>query len=242
MDPEGKIAIVTGASLGIGRAIALAFAARGMKVVLAARTKDQLHEIAKQIHSEGGEALVCVTDVTKEDQVRNLIEATIQKYGTIDVLVNNAGVGRFKPIQDFTLVDYDYMFDVNVKGLFLCTKHAVPHLLAKGKGQIINIASIAGKTGFKTGTLYSATKFATVGLTWSLREDLKEYGIAVSAICPGSVNTSFGDTPKSGDDYIEFALEPEDVAHAAIFLVEESNTANTRELELKPRYKPRKRH
>ncbi|MFX0117013.1 MAG: SDR family oxidoreductase, partial [Candidatus Hodarchaeota archaeon] len=115
------------------------------------------------------------------------------------------------------------------------------HLLEKGKGQIINIASIAGKTGFRTGTLYSATKFAVVGFTWSLREDLKDKGIAVSAICPGSVNTGFGDSPKSEDDDIEFALEPEDVAHAALFLVEESDTANTRELELKPRYKPRKR-
>jgi 3-oxoacyl-[acyl-carrier protein] reductase len=242
LHPKGKVAIITGASLGIGRAIALAFASKGMKVVLAARNKENLQAVAEKIRSEGGEALVCVTDVTEEEQVRNLIETTVGYYGTIDVLVNNAGVGRFKLIQDFSLEDYDFMFDVNVKGLFLCTKHAVPHLLEKGqkeKGKIINIASIAGKTGFKYGTLYSATKFAVVGFTWSLREDLKEKGIAVSTICPGGVNTGFGDAPKS--DFVEFALEPEDVAHAAIFLVEESDTANTRELELKPRYKPRKR-
>ncbi|MFW9915317.1 MAG: SDR family oxidoreductase [Candidatus Thorarchaeota archaeon] len=243
MDPKGKVAIVTGASLGIGRAIALAFASRGMKVVLAARNEEKLQAVAKQIRSDGGDALVCVTDVTKEEQVRHLIGTTAAHYGTIDVLVNNAGVGRFKLIQDFSLDDYDFMFDVNVKGLFLCTKYAVPHLLdkkgEKEKGKIINIASIAGKTGFKYGTLYSATKFAVVGFTWSLREDLKEKGIAVSAICPGGVNTGFGDSPKS--EFVEFALEPEDVAHAAMFLVEESDTANTRELELKPRYKPRKR-
>ncbi|MHA2497123.1 MAG: SDR family oxidoreductase, partial [Candidatus Hodarchaeales archaeon] len=208
MDPKGKVAIVTGASIGIGRAIALAFASRGMKVVLAARNEDNLQALAEQIRSDGGEALVCVTDITKEEQVRNLIETTVKQYGTIDVLVNNAGVGRFKLIQDFSLEDYDFMFDVNVKGLFLCTKYTVPHLLEKdesSRGKIINIASIAGKTGFKYGTLYSATKFAVVGFTWSLREDLKEKGIAVSAICPGGVNTDFGDAPKS--EYIEFALE-----------------------------------
>ncbi|MHA2370765.1 MAG: SDR family oxidoreductase, partial [Candidatus Hodarchaeales archaeon] len=95
MDPKGKVAIVTGASLGIGQAIALAFASKGMKVVLAARNKENLQAVAEQIRSDGGEALVCVTDVTKEEEVRNLIETTVEHYGTIDVLVNNAGVGRF---------------------------------------------------------------------------------------------------------------------------------------------------
>jgi NADP-dependent 3-hydroxy acid dehydrogenase YdfG len=234
----GKTAIITGASRGIGKAISVEFAKLGMNVVLAARNKDLLKLVKREIDGiNKGTALIVATDVTKEDEVANLVQKTIDQYGKIDVLVNNAGVGRFKRVDDFTLDDYNYMFNVNVKGVFLVTKYVVPHLLAQESGHIINIASIAGKNGFKMGTLYSATKHAVMGYTWSLREDLKEHKIKVTAVCPGSVVTEFGGIQR---DKVEWAMEAEDVAHACKFLVKESDTVNTAELIIKPRYNPRR--
>lgn len=237
MSISGKVAIITGASKGIGKAISLKFAANGMKVILAARSQNQLQQVKAQIDQlSTGEAFIIPTDVTDEKQVQALVNKTLKKFGVIDVLVNNAGVGRFNRADEFTLDDYDFVFDVNVKGVFLTTKYVVPHMLERESGQIINIASIAGKTGFKTGTLYSASKHAVVGYTWSLREDLKEHKIKVSVVCPGSVVTSFGEKQP---DFVEWSMEPDDVAHACHYLVSESDTVNTAELIIKPRYYPR---
>ncbi|MCK5342099.1 MAG: SDR family oxidoreductase, partial [Candidatus Heimdallarchaeota archaeon] len=176
------------------------------------------------------------TDLTKEEDTKKLVETTLNQFGRIDILVNNAGVGKFKRIDDFTLDDYNFIFDVNVKGLFLLTKNVVPLLIAQKSGHIINISSIAGKNGFKSGTLYSASKHAVQGFTWSLREDIKEYGIKVTAICPGSVVTRFGGKEV---DKVEWSLEPEDVAHAVGYLVTESASVNTAEIVIKPRFNPR---
>lgn len=238
MDISGKTAIITGASRGIGKAISIEYAALGMNIVLAARDKNQLKQVKKEIDRfEKGTALIVSTDVTNENEVKNLVQKTVDHYGTIDVLVNNAGVGRFKRADGFTLEDYNFMFDVNVKGVFLVTKYVVPLMLAQESGHIINIASIAGKNGFKTGTLYSASKHAVMGYTWSLREDLKEHKIKVTAVCPGSVVTEFGG---KRPDIVKWAMEANDVAHACKFLVTESDTVNTAELIIKPRYNPRK--
>ncbi|UCE12400.1 MAG: SDR family oxidoreductase [Candidatus Heimdallarchaeota archaeon] len=237
MDTTRKTAIITGASKGIGRAISLNFATNNIDVVLAARNKNQLQQVHSEIEKINiVRSVIVPTDVTNEKQVKNLVETTIDQFGKVDILVNNAGVGRFKRADEFKLADYHYMFDVNVKGVFLVTKYVVPHMLARESGQIINIASIAGKTGFKTGTLYSASKYAVVGYTWSLREDLKEHKIKVSVICPGSVVTAFG---KKQPERVEWSMEPEDVAHACNYLVSESDTVNTAEIIIKPRYNPR---
>ncbi|MFX0122104.1 MAG: SDR family oxidoreductase [Candidatus Hodarchaeota archaeon] len=238
MDNITKTAIITGASKGIGKAISTKLTMNDINVVLAARDKVQLQRVQDEIKPyDKGESLIIPTDVTNEEQVKLLVQKTIDQFGKIDILVNNAGVGRFKRADDFTLDDYHYMFDVNVKGVFLVTKYVVPHMVARESGQIINIASIAGKTGFKTGTLYSASKHAVVGYTWSLREDLKEHKIKVSVICPGSVVTGFsGKHP----DHVEWSMEPEDVAHACYYLASESENVNTAEIIIKPRYNPRK--
>jgi NADP-dependent 3-hydroxy acid dehydrogenase YdfG len=238
MDILGKVAIITGASKGIGRAISLKFAENDMKVILAARNTDLLQEVKDEIDQlHKGEAMVIPTDITKEESVKKLVRKTLDTFGKIDVLVNNAGVGLFKRADEFTLDDYHFLFDVNVKGVFLVTKYVVPHMIASESGQIINIASIAGKNGFMMGTLYSASKHAVVGYTWSLREDLKHYKIKVSVVCPGSVVTKFGNMQS---EEVEWSMEPEDVAHACYYLVSESDTVNTAEIIIKPRFNPRK--
>jgi NADP-dependent 3-hydroxy acid dehydrogenase YdfG len=174
--------------------------------------------------------------MTKEEDIKKLVDYAIKEFGRIDILINNAGIGRFNRIDNFTSSDYDAIFDVNVKGLFLLSKYVVPFMIKEKSGHIINISSIAGKNGFKTGTLYSASKHAVQGFTWSLREDVKEYGIKVTTVCPGSVVTGFSGKKV---DYVEWSLEPGDVAHAIGFLVTESDTVNTAEIIIKPRYNPR---
>ncbi len=237
MNEGTKTAIITGASKGIGKAISLKFAANNnINVVLASRDNTQLQQVQKEIEDSKGKSIIIPTDVTKEEEVKHLVQETIDQFGKIDILVNNAGVGRFKRADEFTLDDYYYLFDVNVLGVFLVTKYVVPHMVARESGQIINIASIAGKNGFKTGTLYAASKHAVVGYTWSLREDLKEHKIKVSVVCPGSVVTGFGGKQP---DRVEWSMEPEDVAHACYYLISESENVNTAEIIIKPRYNPR---
>ncbi|MFX0173700.1 MAG: SDR family oxidoreductase [Candidatus Hodarchaeota archaeon] len=167
MNIIGKTAIITGASRGIGKAISIEFAKLGMNVVLTARNKDLLEQVKREIDGiNKGTALIVAVDVTKEDEVANLVQKVVDHFGKIDVLVNNAGVGRFKRADDFTLDDYNYMFNVNVKGVFLVTKYVVPHLLAQESGHLINIASIAGKNGFKMGIqekLYKFFLFSSIG-------------------------------------------------------------------------------
>ncbi|MHA2245530.1 MAG: SDR family oxidoreductase [Candidatus Hodarchaeales archaeon] len=231
-----KTAIITGASKGIGKAICLKFAANNINVILAARDRTHLQRVQEEIENFNVKSLIVPTDVTNEEQVKLLVQKTLNQFGKIDILINNAGVGKFKRADYFTSDDYHFMFDVNVKGVFLVTKYVIPHMVSRESGQIINIASIAGKSGFKTGTLYAASKHAVVGYTWSLREDLKEYKIKVAVVCPGSVVTEFGGKkPKK----VEWSIEPNDVAHACYFLVSESDTVNTAELIIKPRYNPR---
>lgn len=239
MNDKIKTAIITGASKGIGKAISLKFAAKNnnISLILAARDKTQLERVQREIDEFNVQSLIIPTDVTNEEQVKALVHKTIDQFGKVDILINNAGVARFKRADEFTLDDYHYMFDVNVKGVFLVTKYIVPHMVARESGQIINIASIAGKNGFKTGTLYAASKHAVVGYTWSLREDLKEYKIKVSVVCPGSVVTGFGGKKP---EKVDWSMEPEDVAHACYYLISESENVNTAEIIIKPRYNPRK--
>ena len=228
-----KVIFITGASKGIGKAIALSLS-KEHTVVLFARNESNLKEVEELITKIGGSCFCLVGDVTKEEDVMNATSKIIEKYSKIDVLINNAGIGIYKRIDELTLQEFTQVIDTNVIGSFLMTKYVVPHMIAKKQGQIINISSVAGLNGFKGGTAYSASKFALNGFTESLREDVKDFGIAVTAVCPGGVNTKFGD---SSPDKVSqpYLLEPEDVAHTISYLVNESETANTKLIELKPR-------
>jgi NAD(P)-dependent dehydrogenase (short-subunit alcohol dehydrogenase family) len=221
---SGKIAIVTGASKGIGKAIARLFAEKGAIVYALARgiQEDPMYQ----------NIIPIPCDITKENQVSSTIEKIVKENGTIDILINNAGVGHFAPIHQLEENQWDEMINVNLKGAFLCAKYVVPHLLTKKSGHIINISSVAGIEGFPTGTGYCASKFGLMGLTDSLLKELKPHGIKVSAICPGSVQTYFG-----GSEPKDYALLPEDVAWMAYQMVAAPQRVIMNQVVMRPKVK-----
>ncbi|MHA1715994.1 MAG: SDR family oxidoreductase, partial [Promethearchaeota archaeon] len=188
-----------------------------------------------EIKGAGGIYFAVAADLTDENQVKDAIDQVFNELGRVDVLVNNAGVGIFKRVDQFSVDDFQYLFKVNVFGMFYCTREVVPFMIRRKQGHIINISSVAGLVGIQGGTGYSATKFAVVGFTEALREDLKHYGIAVTVICPGSVNTTFGGKYPSEKQGKPFLLDPDDVARVVEYLVSESEIANTKLIELEPR-------
>ena len=207
-------AIVTGGGRGIGRAISIALAKQGANVVVAARTKKEINETKAMVEEIGGKAIAVTTDITKEEDVKRMVKKTIETFGKIDILVNNAGVAIKKPIIEMTEKEYDQIMDCNIKGMFLCTKHVLPHMTDNNSGTIINISSGAGTHGIPELSVYSASKFAVIGFTESI---LFEVGtkVKVHAICPGGVDTEmyrslFNDTP---------SLKPEDVAEKVMELI-----------------------
>lgn len=182
---EGRTAIVTGASQGIGRQIAIELANEGANVALAARS-DGIYETAEQI---GGSdrSLPIETDVTDENSVKDTVEATVEKFGGLDLLVNNAGIaGPTAPVEEITREEWERTMDVNVMGMFLTTKHAAPHLRESDSASIVNISSISGKRPLQDRTPYTTSKMAVIGLTRTLAFELGEHDITVNAICPGA--------------------------------------------------------
>ncbi len=186
---KNKVAIVTGAGQGIGRAIALVLAKNGAKVVVADITDKRL-EIVKEIQAMGGQGLAVKCDVSKREEVEAMVEKCITEYGRIDILVNNAGIYPFKPFADMKEQEWDKVLEVNLKGVFYCTKAVLPKMIEQKYGKIINIASIAGAViGFPNLVHYSSSKAAIVGFTRSLALEVAQYGINVNAVAPGPIET-----------------------------------------------------
>ena len=188
MSLAGQTAIVTGGSKGIGEAICLALAKEGTNIVIAARKEDEIKETMDKLKKMGAKALAVQTDVGKEEDVRRLISVTIDKCGRLDILVNNAGVVFKKRLEDTTVKEYDRMIDTNLKGVFLCTKYAIPYIRESKNGKIINISSVGGLHGLPELSVYCASKFGVNGITESITSEL-EGKIKVYAICPGAVDT-----------------------------------------------------
>lgn len=174
MKLRGRIAVITGGGRGIGRAICLALAREGADIVIAARTEKEIRKTARMVERVGGKALAVGTDIRKEEEVRKMISEAVKTFGKIDILINNAGVAYGKYLVDTSTEEYETIMDTNVKGMFFCTKYALPHLLKRGEGRIINISSGAGKHGIPKLSIYCASKFAVIGFTESVAYESQE--------------------------------------------------------------------
>ncbi|RIW18249.1 SDR family oxidoreductase [Algoriphagus lacus] len=188
---KDKVALITGASSGIGRATAELFSAKGASVVVAARRGDELDELVNEIRSRGGKASAVVADMSKSGDVEKMVDHTLQEFGKLDFAVNNAGIeGEFSPIVDLSEEEWDRVLDINLKGVFLCLKYQAKAMLAaKQGGAIVNIGSVNSFLGFPTGSAYVSSKHALIGLTSSVSAELAPNGIRVNLVCPGIIDT-----------------------------------------------------
>ncbi|MEE8134038.1 MAG: SDR family NAD(P)-dependent oxidoreductase [Gemmatimonadales bacterium] len=239
MGLEGLGAVVTGGGRGIGSAIARALADAKVRVVVAARTSSEITAVAEAIAADGGSAYALECDVTDETSVARLAMLAHDRLGAIDILVNNAGIALSALVHKTSLQDWNRQFAVNATGTFLCTRAFVPHMVERGWGRIINIASVAGVTGDQYVSAYSASKHAVLGLTRSVAAEVVRHGITVNAICPGYVDTAMTDasiarikakTGRSNADALEAILattpqhrliHPTEVAHMVLSLCHE---------------------
>jgi NAD(P)-dependent dehydrogenase (short-subunit alcohol dehydrogenase family) len=186
---QDQTVLITGGSSGIGLAIASMLLAEGMAVAIAARDKQKLASAMQFLEKKGGKLIAVATDVSKADQVADFVNQAVDAFGRIDLLVNNAGIAKFNPIEALSEEDWDETQNINLKGAFLCTKAVLPVMKRQRSGYIVNIASIAGKSDFSGASAYCASKFGMIGLTESLLEEAIQHQIRATAICPGYVAT-----------------------------------------------------
>ncbi|MBD2341944.1 SDR family NAD(P)-dependent oxidoreductase [Calothrix sp. FACHB-156] len=239
---DSKVAIVTGASSGIGEATAIALAAEGATVVLAARRGDRLNALAEKIATIGGKALPIITDVTDEAQVQNLVDKTKTEFGRIDILVNNAGIAAIGAIDGGNTSDWKEMINLNLLGLLYVTHAVLPILKAQGAGHIVNISSVAGRTARVGIGVYNATKWGVNGFSESLRQEVCKQNIRVTIIEPGLVNTEISDRisdPIAKQNIEErrrsvTPLESEDIAAAIAYAVTQPSRVNVNEILIRP--------
>jgi meso-butanediol dehydrogenase / (S,S)-butanediol dehydrogenase / diacetyl reductase len=184
---KDQVAVVTGSGQGLGRATAKLFASEGAKVVIAARTKAKLDSVQAEIEAEGGDVLSVVTDVSKDADVERLMGVTKKRFGGLDVLVNNAGIGLFTPLVDVEAEDYDRLMNTNLRGMFMGCKYAVPFMQEAGKGSIVNISSVHGVDGGANASVYAATKGGISGCTRALAAELAPQSIRVNTVSPGAI-------------------------------------------------------
>ena len=240
MKLEGKVAIVTGGGRGMGRAISLRFASEGARVVVASRTEKEITEVVSEIQSLGGEGIAVATDISNEGDVDELFAETLEEFNTIDILVNNGGVAFSRPLVETSLEEWKRVIDINLTGAFLCSKAALPVMIKKGFGKIINISSMSGKRGLPNATAYSASKFGMIGMTECLAKEVGPHNITVQVIDPGLADTTMGDTlsdkliEKAGLPGRETWMRPEDIAEIVLLLATLDNRVSVREVMVVP--------
>lgn len=238
---EGQVAVVTGGGKGIGAAIAHRLAGLGMQVVICGRTASDLERTAKAVQAAGGKCTPLRCDVSDVGAVEGFAAEVGQRWGRVNVLVNNAGIGSFSaPLHELEPGEWNKVMDTNLRGVYLMIRAFAPGMIASSSnqpqgGHIINISSLAGKNALPQGAAYAASKWGLNGLTYSVAEELRPYGIRVAVICPGSVNTEL--SPHAGKDPNKM-LQPEDVAHAVAMLVTQAPQSFASEILLRPTQKP----
>ena len=231
---SNQVAIVTGASKGIGRASALLLAKAGASIIAVARTKDRLLELRDEIERTGSGCVVVEGDVAREEVAAEAVREATQRFGRLDILVNNAGVGSYADFLQYDVADYDLLMNTNMRSTFLFTRYAVPIMKQQARGLILQISSQAGLRGFNHEAIYCATKHAQVGFTSALRIELQPFGIKVGVICPAGVKTEFalgsGRTRESVEE--SGFLEAEDVAETVLFAATQSPNARMTQVSL----------
>ena len=237
---KGKVAVVTGASRGIGQAAAVTLAQAGAAVVVTSRTEPELAELAARIERMGGQALAVPADLTQEADVERMKAAALERFGHVDILVNNAGVGKYGPLASLSAADYDWMMNTNMRASFLCTAAFLPGMLERREGWVVFVASVAGLKGLPHETVYCATKFAQVGFAQALDYETREQGVKVSVIAPGGVHTHFAIGTGRTEDDPRFAgmMEAQDVAEAVLFAVTQPEKVRAFLIGLRPMGEP----
>ncbi len=239
---SGKVAIITGASSGIGEATALTLAKSGVKVAIGARRVDRLEELSKKIIANGGEVFFQKLDVTKNEECKNFAKAVLDKWDSIDILVNNAGLMPLSFFKNLKVEEWDRMIDVNIKGVLYCTGSVISHMKEKKSGHIVNLSSVAGRVVFPAGSVYCATKFAIAAFTEGLRQEFSvRSNIRVTSIEPGIVATELTDTitDESLQQFVENGkkmetLQAQDIANAILYAVDSPSHVNVNEILIRP--------
>jgi NAD(P)-dependent dehydrogenase (short-subunit alcohol dehydrogenase family) len=239
MNLPGKVAIVTGATKGIGRSIAEALAREGVRVCISARKESEIEETTEALNQLDGEkAIGFVCDVRDHTQVKSLFEHATNALGGVDILVNNAGIGRFAPVEEMAPEDFRAILETNLFGVFYCCHEAIPLMKARGGGYILNISSLAGANPHPRMAAYNASKFGLNGFSEALMQEVRHDGIKVSYIMPGSVNTEFGgDSPSEQNSW---QLQPSDIARVVIDLLHHDDRSLPSRVEIRPSRPPKK--
>jgi NADP-dependent 3-hydroxy acid dehydrogenase YdfG len=239
---RNKVALISGASSGIGYSTAIALAREGSKIVAGARRTERLEELKKTVESQGGEIIIQKLDVTKLDDCNNFAKIAIEKYGNIDILINNAGIMPLSFFKNQKIDEWDRMIDVNIKGVIYCTSAAIPFMLEKKSGHIVNISSIAGRTVFPAGSVYCATKHAVTAFSEGLRQEFSQRSnIRITCIEPGVVSTELNNTitDNSLESFLNSVkkmepLQSKDIANTILFALQAPHYVNVNEIMLRP--------
>jgi NADP-dependent 3-hydroxy acid dehydrogenase YdfG len=236
----GKVALITGASAGIGQACARLLAREGARLVLTARREERLDQLKREFEKLGTDAISVIGDARDESTAIKTVEAATHSFGQIDILINNTGVGNYKNLIDTSADEYDDMMDTNVRSTFLFTRHTVPVMLKQKEGTILMISSIAGIYGFGGEAVYCATKFAQVGFAQALDKELRTHGIKVGVICPGGVKTEFALGRGRTEESVRQSkmLDPEDVADAVLLACTQSSQSRIIEIQMRTMAEP----
>jgi len=233
-----KTAYITGGSKGIGLGVAKAMLAKGMNVAITGRNRESLNVAIEVLNKVGnGEILAIESDVRDYESEKNAIGQVLKKWGTLDVVIANAGVGKFASIEDMSLEDWNSVIDINLTGVFHTVKASIPSM-KESKGYIITIASLAGTNFFKKGSAYNASKFGLVGFTQAIMMDLRQYGVRVTTIMPGSVATYFNGHVPSDED--SWKIQPEDIGQMIVDLLKMNPRTLPSKIEIRPSIPPGK--
>ena len=234
VDLTGKTVVVTGAGRGIGRAIAIDLGKRGAHVFCAARTAEQIESAANEIISNGGNATPIVCDLTDEQSICEMFAHISSKFDRLDILINNAGIGIYGPIAEFSTDDFDKVLSVNLRGTFICSREAMKLMIPAQSGYIINISSVVGFRGYVNQGAYTAAKHGVVGLTKALAIEAQEKGIRISVVLPGGVDTEMVAQARPDLDR-SILIQPDDIAHTVAYLLSLSSTCAVDQIYIRRR-------